>query len=317
MIPYSTFNVFLGNDDKALNGLVTKALHEALGKDFYVKVSVMNHIDDVTRCTKYRYELWILVFHGITVPSSKSGTSVFPHVDRILDVVASLKAKHRTPVIALSSFINPELPERVRSAGTDVYFELPVEPKQLRRAILRCAKMFGRAPDNFWKKIPQLPQPNQHHLTAAEGWLELGNHLEANDELEKIEASLRTHPDVLELRWQIFATAKKWEECVLIGNALVDTAPARPDSWIHRSYALHELSRPQEASDLLFPAADLFPGHSTIMYNLACYACVLGNMEEAWDWLEDAFELGDAKQMKLRALEDPDLEKLWAEIREI
>lgn len=40
------------------------------------------------------------------------------------------------------------------------------------------------------------------HLGAAQDWLELGNITEANEELEKIEASLRGHPDVLEVRWR-------------------------------------------------------------------------------------------------------------------
>jgi hypothetical protein len=33
--------------------------------------------------------------------------------------------------------------------------------------------------------------------------------------------------------------------------------------------------------------------------------------------LEKALEAGDAKQVKLMALEDPDLEPLWAEISKI
>jgi hypothetical protein len=34
-------------------------------------------------------------------------------------------------------------------------------------------------------------------------------------------------------------------------------------------------------------------------------------------WLEKAFELGDPKQLKLMALDDPDLEPFWTEIGEI
>jgi hypothetical protein len=36
-----------------------------------------------------------------------------------------------------------------------------------------------------------LSPPDTHHLRAAEGWLELGNHLEANAELENIMPELR------------------------------------------------------------------------------------------------------------------------------
>jgi len=57
----------------------------------------------------------------------------------------------------------------------------------------------------------------------------------------------------------------------------------------------------------------LFPLSATMRYNLACYECRLGRMEQAKEWLEKAFKLGDAKQMKLAALQDPDLGALWKE----
>ena len=43
-----------------------------------------------------------------------------------------------------------------------------------------------------------LEPPDSIHLQAAQGWLELGNHLEADKELDEIAPQLRTHPDVLE-----------------------------------------------------------------------------------------------------------------------
>jgi hypothetical protein len=55
----------------------------------------------------------------------------------------------------------------------------------------------------------------------------------ANDELEEITPQLRAHPDVLELRWQIYAAAKKWEPCVDIAAAITKLAPDRPSGWIH------------------------------------------------------------------------------------
>ncbi len=45
-------------------------------------------------------------------------------------------------------------------------------------------------------------------LETADGWLELGNHVEANVELEKIAPQFRAHPEVLKVRWQIYAAAK-------------------------------------------------------------------------------------------------------------
>ena len=48
----------------------------------------------------------------------------------------------------------------------------------------------------------QLEAPDSTHLEAAQGWLDLGNHLEANEELERIEAKNRAHPNVLQVRWR-------------------------------------------------------------------------------------------------------------------
>ena len=148
------------------------------------------------------------------------------------------------------------------------------------------------------------------------GWLGLGDWREANEELEKITLSFRSHPDVLEIRFQIYAKVKKWEPCVDIGNALVKAVPNRPFGWLHRSFALHELKRTQEAADLLVPAAFRFPKEWLISYKLACYACQLGKRKEAWEWLEYAFDLSGGTEVKLMALHDPDLETLRMEILE-
>ena len=77
--------------------------------------------------------------------------------------------------------------------------------------------------------------------------MELGNHEEANEELELIDAPLRAHPDVLEVRWLIHQKVENWELCENIASALVKLVPERTTGWIHRSFALHEMKRTQEA----------------------------------------------------------------------
>src|ERR1051325_11088066 len=119
--------------------------------------------------------------------------------------------------------------------------------------------------------MKELSHADTIHLRAAEGWLELGNHLEANEELEKITAGVRAHPDVLELRWQIYAEAKKWEACLEIARSITKLAPDRSFGWIHQSFALHELKRTREAWENLVAVSDRFPHEPTVSYNLACY----------------------------------------------
>ena len=163
-----------------------------------------------------------------------------------------------------------------------------------------------------------LEPPDSQHLAAAEGWLDLGDHVEANEELEKITPRLRVHPDVLQVRWQVFARAQEWDACRNVSEAIIQLAPDRASGWITKSIALHGLKRFQEAWEALLPVVEKFPHVPAIPYDLACYACRMGKLEEARLWLARAFDMakraGDKKRTRLMALDDPDLEPLWKEI---
>jgi tetratricopeptide (TPR) repeat protein len=159
-----------------------------------------------------------------------------------------------------------------------------------------------------------LEPPNSIHLLAAQGWLELSNHTEANEELDKISSCKQRHPDVLNLRWEVYAAARNWEAALEIASRLIRLDAEDPLGWVHRSYALHELKRTTEARDNLLRVVDKFPISATMRYNLACYECQLGRLEQAKEWLEQALALGDARKMKLAARDDPDLEPLWKDI---
>jgi tetratricopeptide (TPR) repeat protein len=156
----------------------------------------------------------------------------------------------------------------------------------------------------------KLEPPDSMYLEAAQGWLELRNHLEANAELERITPQLRAHPDVLEVRWHIYAHAKKWNACVDIAEAIIKLDPDRPESWIHRSFALHELKRTQEAFDQLLPVAERIPKVWTIPYNLACYCAQLGRLDESQEWFKKAMAI-DEHTVRRTGIDDSDLKPLW------
>src|ERR1039458_39287 len=165
--------------------------------------------------------------------------------------------------------------------------------------------------------MQKLEYQDQRHLEAAEGWLGLGNQVEAFEELECITPQMRVHPDVLELRWQIYSKEKKWAACVHIARAITKLAPSLSNGWIHWAFSLHELKRTKEAKEVLLPVVGKFPKEYIMRYNLACYECQLGNLKESRAWLEKTFELADENEVKLMALNDHDLEPLWREIGEI
>ena len=168
-----------------------------------------------------------------------------------------------------------------------------------------------------------LEAPDIHHLRAASGWLMLGNYAEANEDLERISPHLRVHPDVLEVRWQIYAKAEKWSACAEIANAVVRLDPNRTSGWIDRAYSLRRgiNGGPKAAFDSLLPAVEKFPAEPLIPFNLSCYACQVGQMQDACKWLRRAFAVaaqsGHKKRFKLMALEEPDLGPLWRAIGEL
>ena len=166
-------------------------------------------------------------------------------------------------------------------------------------------------------RFKPLEQSDRFHLNAATGWLGLGDLVSASNELEQITPEMRAHPAVLLTRCDIYFAAKKWEYLIPITEKIVEQLPKLDQSWIHRSYALHELKRTQEAFDLLLPAAGKFPKLWLIRYNLACYCSQLGRLQEAMEWLEQAIDLADKNDIRAMALEDPDLQPLRQQIEEI
>jgi predicted Zn-dependent protease len=164
-----------------------------------------------------------------------------------------------------------------------------------------------------------LDQNDQRQLDAAEGWLELGNHLEANEELEQITPEMRGHPAVLAVRYEIYSKAKKWGGAAEIASTLVKLLPERPAFWINLAYSTRR--KPgggiPQAKEVLTEARVKFPKEYMIAYNLACYECQLGDRKRALLHLEEAIDLAGKKDIRLMALDDPDLEPLWPDISEI
>jgi tetratricopeptide (TPR) repeat protein len=162
--------------------------------------------------------------------------------------------------------------------------------------------------------IQEVPREEIRHLRAAEGWLALGNYLEAHEELDRVHPEYRTHPDYLLLRVAMLRDGGAWKRILPVAQTLIGLLPKDPNCWLLRSQALHGLGRTKEAYEALAPMAETFRTRHEVHYNLARYAAQLGRLDEARSWLEAAFEVAsDAEKLKLLALDDPGLNALWAE----
>ena len=161
-----------------------------------------------------------------------------------------------------------------------------------------------------------LESPDLHRLSFATGWMELGALHEARDELARLTVEATKHPDVMEAYWVLAASEGDWKTALSWAEKLLESDSKRASGWLHRSYALRRVpgGSLSAARESLLPAVTRFPGEPTIPYNLACYACQLGQIEEARQWLLSARKVGDSETIKRMTLADEDLKPFWPEV---
>ncbi len=159
--------------------------------------------------------------------------------------------------------------------------------------------------------------PDTYYISSAEGWLILGNPVEALGELEQVSASVKLRPEYLELKWRVFADTQDWDAALELSESMVRDLPKHPGGYILRSYALRRSTHGsvEKATTSLLEAAAKFPTEPIIPYNLACYACQSGELDQARKFLRLALEIGDRKELLKMASMDGDLKSLWKELK--
>ena len=156
---------------------------------------------------------------------------------------------------------------------------------------------------------------DQRHRQAAVGYVQLGMFSEADAELDKIDPFCRAAPEVLAVRLEIYAGLRKWELMQVVAEKLANYDPAEAQWRISFAYATRRAESIDKAREILLSALDSHSEEPTIHYNLACYESQLGNFSAAKQHLMKATK-ADGK-FKLMALDDSDLEPLWAQIAHI
>ena len=154
-----------------------------------------------------------------------------------------------------------------------------------------------------------LESPDQQHWQAAVGYVELGMFAEADSELDKIDPFCRALPEVLAVRLAIYRGLEKWELMQQIAKRLKEFEPDNVQWTISLAYATRRAYSIDVAMEILLNAVAKFPKEAAIRYNLACYHCQRGEIENAKTYLKQAFEI-DLSWRKA-ALEDDDLKPLW------
>lgn len=153
---------------------------------------------------------------------------------------------------------------------------------------------------------------SEQKILAAQGYVELGMFLDANAELEGIDAESRHLPEVLAIRLEVYRGLQKWELMQTVAKRLLAHEPDNVQWIVSSAYATRRAESIEGAKVILLEAVERKPQVAILHYNLACYECQLGDVEVAKARLQHAFKLDPSLRMK--ALEDPDLEEVWGSL---
>jgi len=166
--------------------------------------------------------------------------------------------------------------------------------------------------------IAELDFEEKRQLQFARGYIGLKLYDEAVDELIRLPQHLDNHPDVSSVWWEVHAERQDWEACVRTATALAVEYPDDVMGYILLASSIRNVKgyTPEDSYTILRSAAERFKncGCLTLYYDLACFSSVLGNLDEARDWLNKTFTQAKGSEWEgfyeRLARRDPDLQRL-------
>ncbi len=145
-------------------------------------------------------------------------------------------------------------------------------------------------------------------INAAEGYLELGMPAEAWAELAGLHPTISALPEITLLQLHILNKLGRWEDATTLGEATISSHPMGGDFYLVTSYAKRRFRSVAEAKALLLTGEPVLNAEAIFHYNVGCYDCLLGNLDEAVGRLERAFLIDP--RYRQTALDDEDLTAL-------
>ena len=115
------------------------------------------------------------------------------------------------------------------------------------------------------------------------------------------------------VRVQLYQATQQWAKLQAAAVQLATMEPFDPQWIITLAFATRRANSIPAAKLILEAAMVTFTEEPLIPYNLACYECQLGDVPAAKKLLERALRM--QPKMGPMALEDSDLEPLWATLQ--
>ena len=143
------------------------------------------------------------------------------------------------------------------------------------------------------------------------GYFELGMLDDAIAELGPLAGHERL--GVLSLWSAALRLSERWPEMLSLTRKMVDLYPAEAECWVSLADATRNSVSVQAGLELLEIAHTHFPGDGHILFQIGCYCCQLGRLDEARMAVRAA--VSDNRVWAKIALQDRDLTPLWPELK--
>ena len=116
---------------------------------------------------------------------------------------------------------------------------------------------------------------------SALGWFDLGNYVEAFNELDNLPPEHRASVDAMELRCRIYRKLEKWRELEMVAEGCLAsvTDVTRIPFACHHAWALLKQGRVQEARAVLDKVP--YTCAPELLFTAACILCAVGELELA------------------------------------
>jgi len=173
---------------------------------------------------------------------------------------------------------------------------LPLEKDQALVTLSEVTEMENLPPHLLAPKV---------HWERASGYFSLEMFEEAERELRALPKEEPWDKNARMLLLAIRQEQKNWAFAQAIARGLRLEFPDEADWWVSDAYATRRCDSIESAREILLKGLTVHEDSSILRYNLACYACVLDNLDECMEFLKEA--VMEDEKYKRMALEDDDL----------
>ena len=133
--------VLIGNHDDLINELIEEFINKIIKGEYDLSVTPVFLGEEILNFAKeHPIDLFIIVTNNIIFRSED--LSAEHRIEKVLSLVKNLKETYGSPAIGLYGWPDdPLFPEKVKQAGANYCFKIPIKIEELKKPIEKCLKL--------------------------------------------------------------------------------------------------------------------------------------------------------------------------------